>query len=369
MTLYATGARRAEAAHLKVSDIDSQRMVVHIRGGKGAKDRDVMLSPKLLEALRTYWRGLRRKPKEWLFPGNRWHTASYPVTTKVLWTACQIATERAGLQNRHIHPHTLRHCFATHLLEAGADLRTIQILLGHRDLEVTTVYLHLVPTASERNRQPARCTHVPSTRRTQAQLMSRPPLEMADIVRCAGESFVEHSRKWINWQHRKVLLAIARCRTAALGGHRDRCTGCGHTTTISYNSCRNRHCPKCQGNARRRWLKARERELLPTRYVHAVFTLPRELAPLALQNKRLIYNLLFHASAETLLEIARDPRHLGAEIGFFSVLHSWNQRLQFHPHVHCVVAAGGLTPDHSSWISARRFVLSAHRRAQPRLPR
>jgi hypothetical protein len=164
---------------------------------------------------------------------------------------------------------------------------------------------------------------------------------------------VDHSRKWINWQHQKVLLAIARCRTAALGGHRDRCTGCGHTTTISYNSCRNRHCPRCQGNARRRWLQARERELLPTRYVHAVFTLPRELAPLALQNKRLIYNLLFHSSAETLLEVARDPRHLGAEIGFFSVLHSWTQRLEFHPHIHCVIAAGGLARDHSTWISAR----------------
>jgi hypothetical protein len=119
-------------------------------------------------------------------------------------------------------------------------------------------------------------------------------------------------------------------------------------------TCRNRHCPRCQGNARLRWLQARERELLPTRYVHAVFTLPWELAPLALQNKRLTYNLLFHASAETLLEVARDPRHLGAEIGFFSVLHSWNQRLQFHPHIHCVLAAGGLAPDHASWISARR---------------
>jgi len=102
-----------------------------------------MLSPKLLDALRIYWSSLRRKPKEWLFPGNRWHTASYPVTTKVLWTACEKAAERAGLSHRHIHPHTLRHCFATHLLEAGADLRTIQILLGHCDLEVTTIYLHL----------------------------------------------------------------------------------------------------------------------------------------------------------------------------------------------------------------------------------
>ena len=184
--------------------------------------------------------------------------------------------------------------------------------------------------------------------------MNRPPLEVADIVRCAGQSFLEHSQRWINWQHQKVLLAITRCRTAALGGHRDRCSDCGHTTAVSYNSCRNRHCPKCQGNARLRWLQVRERELLPTPYVHVVFTLPRELAPLALQNKRVIYNLLFQASAETLLEIARDPRRLGAEIGFFSVLHTWNQRLQHHPHIHCVLAAGGLALDHSHWISSDR---------------
>ena len=126
---------------------------------------------------------------------------------------------------------------------------------------------------------------------------------MADIVRYAGQGFVERSRRWINGQHEKVLAAIARCRTAALGGHRDQCSGCGHTA-ISYNSCRNRHCPKCQGNARVRWLEQRERELLPTRYVHAVFTMPRELAPLALQNKQVIYGLLFRASAATLLEPA-----------------------------------------------------------------
>jgi site-specific recombinase XerD len=143
MTLYATGARRAEVAHLKVRDIDSQRMVVHIRGGKGRKDRDVMLSLRLLDALRLYWRGLRRKPTNWLFPGNPWHTGSRPITSKVLWNACQQAAKRAGLADKNIHPHTLRHCFATHLLEAGADLRTIQMLLGHRDLEETTIYLHL----------------------------------------------------------------------------------------------------------------------------------------------------------------------------------------------------------------------------------
>lgn len=142
MTMYATGARRAEVAQLKVSDIDSQRMVVHIRG-KGRKDRDVMLSPKLLDTLRVYWRGLRRKPTNWLFPGNRWHTGNYPITARVLWIACQSAAKRAGLEHKHVHPHTLRHCFATHLLEAGTDLRIIQMLLGHRDLAETTIYLHV----------------------------------------------------------------------------------------------------------------------------------------------------------------------------------------------------------------------------------
>jgi len=182
--------------------------------------------------------------------------------------------------------------------------------------------------------------------------MSRPPLELAHIVHYAGDSLVEQSRRWINGQHKKVLAAITRCRTLALGHHRDRCVNCGYVA-ISYNSCRNRHCPRCQATARKRWLQARERELLPTPYVHVVFTLPHELASLARQNKRLIYSLLFRASAETLLEVAHDPRHLGAEIGFFSVLHTWNQRLQFHPHVHCVVPAGGLAPDHSRWIACR----------------
>jgi site-specific recombinase XerD len=142
MTLYATGARNAELTHLKVSDIDSQRMVIHIQGGKGRVDRDVMLSPKLLEALRQHWRRLRTKKSVWLFPGNRRHNGGRPIDTKTTWDACQQAAQRAGIQKR-VYPHILRHCFATHLLEAGADLRIIQILLGHRDLKETTIYLHL----------------------------------------------------------------------------------------------------------------------------------------------------------------------------------------------------------------------------------
>src|SRR5499425_2172852 len=182
--------------------------------------------------------------------------------------------------------------------------------------------------------------------------MDRPPLEVADLVRAAGDAFIERSRKWITWKHVKVLLAIARCRTAALGGHLDECTRCGHRA-ISYNSCRNRHCPKCQAGARERWIAARQKELLPTRYLHVVFTLPGHLAPLVLQNRKVIYDLLFRTSAKTLLEVARDPRHLGAEIGFFSVLHTWSQKLSIHPHVHCVVPAGGLSPDHTRWVRSR----------------
>src|SRR6202049_2713741 len=142
MTLYATGLRRAELARLKVSDIDSQRMVIHVRGGKGRKDRDVLLSPKLLDELRQHWHRLRRKASVWLFPSRHTHASDRPITPKAIYHACKRAAQRAALQ-KVIYPHTLRHCFATHLLEAGADLRTIQILLGHRDLKETTIYLHL----------------------------------------------------------------------------------------------------------------------------------------------------------------------------------------------------------------------------------
>jgi integrase/recombinase XerD len=140
MALYATGIRRSELTHLKINDVDSQRMVVHIRGGKGRKDRDVMLSPKLLTALRTHWRYYHRKSSSWLFPSN--YREDRPIDTKTVWYACQKAARRAGLQ-KHVHPHTLRHCFATHLYEAGTDLRSIQVLLGHEDLKDTLIYVHL----------------------------------------------------------------------------------------------------------------------------------------------------------------------------------------------------------------------------------
>ena len=142
MTLYATGVRRAELTRLKVTDIDSRRMVIHVQGGKGRKDRDVMLSPKLLDEFRKHWRRLERKPSVWLFPGNRHHSSEQPISTKAVWHACRNATKRAGIK-KQVHPHTIRHCFATHLLERGTDLRSIQMLLGHNDLEQTTIYLHI----------------------------------------------------------------------------------------------------------------------------------------------------------------------------------------------------------------------------------
>ena len=187
--------------------------------------------------------------------------------------------------------------------------------------------------------------------------MQRPPLEVADIVRAAGKKFIENSRRWITAKHLKVLRAIERCRTAALGYHVDECTRCGYSGH-SYNSCRDRHCPKCQANARLRWINGRKKELLPVPYAHIVFTVPRALAKLALQNKKLIYTMLLQFSAETLIEVARNPKRLGAEIGFFSVLHTWTQTMQHHPHVHCVVPAGGLSFDHQRWVSANpRFFL------------
>jgi Putative transposase/Transposase zinc-binding domain len=178
-------------------------------------------------------------------------------------------------------------------------------------------------------------------------------LEVADVFRQYGAAFLKQWRHTISPQQRKALRDIGACRTAALGGHIEQCDHCPHQA-IAYNSCRNRHCPKCQSTARDQWLAERAKELLPVPYSHVVFTVPEPLAPLALQNAKLVYGLLFRAVSQTLLEIAADPRRLGAQIGFLAVLHSWSQNLLHHPHIHCVVPAGGLAPDGSRWIHGRR---------------
>ena len=190
--------------------------------------------------------------------------------------------------------------------------------------------------------------------------MSRPALEVADIFRDHGAAWRRANAGHVSLGQMKVMSAIERCRTAALGGHVARCENdkCAHTI-IAYNSCRNRHCPKCQGAAAREWLAEREAELLPVPYFHVVYTLPAAIADIAYQNKAVIYDLLFKASAETTLTIAADPRHLGARIGFMSVLHTWGSALTHHPHVHMVVPGGGLSPDGSKWIACRpRYFLT-----------
>lgn len=178
-------------------------------------------------------------------------------------------------------------------------------------------------------------------------------LEVADVFRQYGEAFLKRWGHTVSSQQRKALRDIGACRTAALGGHLEYCDGCPHEV-MAYNSCRNRSCPKCQSTARDRWLAERAKELLPVPYCHVVFTVPESLAMLILQNAQLVYGLLFRAVSQTLLEIAADPKHLGAQIGFLAVLHTWSQTLLHHPHIHCVVPAGGLAPDGSRWTPCRR---------------
>jgi len=190
--------------------------------------------------------------------------------------------------------------------------------------------------------------------------MSRPALEVADIFRDHGQAWLAANRGHVSLEQMKVMTAVERCRTAALGGHVARCENeaCGHLH-IAYNSCRNRHCPKCQATAAQDWLEAREAELLPVGYFHVVFTLPTPIADIAFQNKRVVYDLLFKASAETMLTIAADPKHLGAKIGITAVLHTWGSAMTHHPHVHMIVPGGGISLDGSKWISCRKtFLLS-----------
>src|SRR5215218_8435738 len=182
--------------------------------------------------------------------------------------------------------------------------------------------------------------------------MTRPGLEVADIFRNYGATWRRANAGHVSLGQLKVMGAIESCRTAALGGHVARCADCTYTT-IAYNSCRNRHCPKCQGAAARDWLADREAELLPVPYFHVVFTLPAALADLAYPNKAVTYDLLFKAAAETTLTLAADPKHLGARIGLTAVLHTWGSAMTHHPHVHMIVPGGGLSPDKTRWISCR----------------
>ena len=182
---------------------------------------------------------------------------------------------------------------------------------------------------------------------------NRPAVEIADVFRRYGPEFVSRYGTSLSTQQRKAIQDIERCRTAALGGHKEECNACGHEQ-YAYNSCRNRNCCKCQGGARAKWMAKREAELLPVEYLHVVFTLPQIMARLALQNKKVMYDILFQATSRTLLEVALNPKHLGARLGFFGVLHSWGQRMENHPHIHYVVPAGGVSRDGTHWVHCKR---------------
>jgi len=181
----------------------------------------------------------------------------------------------------------------------------------------------------------------------------KPLLEVADLFRTFGQAYREVHGHQMPVRHKRVMRAIEICRTSELGGHIDQCDQCG-TLRISYNSCRNRHCPKCQSLDKQPWLEAREEELLPVSYFHAVFTLPEGVRLLALRNQKVVYNLLFQSASETLTKLAKDPKHLGAQIGFIAILHTWTQTLMDHPHLHCLVPAGGLSPDGKRWVCSRK---------------
>lgn len=182
--------------------------------------------------------------------------------------------------------------------------------------------------------------------------MARQALEVADVVRAHGAAFAASRNGRVSGAEKRVLHAVTSCRTAALGAHVDACDECGHEV-ITYNSCRNRHCPKCQASACSAWLADRQSELLPVEYFHVVFTVPSEVAAIAMQNKKVVYNILFRSASQTLQEIAADPKHLGARIGVLSVLHTWGQNLEHHPHVHCVVPGGGISPDGKRWVACK----------------
>jgi hypothetical protein len=323
-TCYPAGLRISEAVRLKPSDIDSPRMVIRVEQGKGQKDRYVMLSPKLLESLRNWWRVA--KPKEWLFP------ATLPVHTSAKTPSNRHARKRtsvAAFPNRSplIRSATPSPSICWSPVPTCAPSNCCWGIAAWRpppgiyESPPPRRALPRVPSIYFRgqslpNRNPLR----PSTSERQAD--GSPKFEVADVFRRYGAAYRQQHGSSMSVAQRRVMTAIEVCRTAVLGGHLEQCDQCGHERN-AYNSCANRHCPKCQSLARAEWLENRRSELLDTQYFHVVFTLPEQIAPIAYQNKKAVYGILFSAAADTLRTIAADPKHLGAEIGFFAVLHTW----------------------------------------------
>jgi site-specific recombinase XerD len=356
---YGAGLRISEACNLACSDVDSKRMLIRVHSGKGAKDRFVMLSDRLLALLRDYWRAFRPAVDGPLFPNRRSRRGVIPHS--VVREALHRAVRECGLSKR-VTPHTLRHSFATHLLETGADLRTIQVVLGHSSVQTTSRYLKVSTHQIRRSRSPLDLigtplgwggvfVPVPPLGGAPDDLpLQRPRLEVADVFRAFGGAY--QSEYVLTPPQRRVFGAILACRTAELGAHVDLCDRCGHQA-ISYNSCRNRHCPKCQSLRQAKWVLQRMAHVLPVPYFHVVFTVPGQLRELARRNQARFYELMFTASSKTLLALSADEQRLGGLPGITAVLHTWTRQLLYHPHVHCIVTGGGLAADGSRWVPPR----------------
>ena len=345
-TLYATGMRLQEALGLRVADIDSESMRILVRNAKGGRERYVMLSPRLLDALREYY--LEYRPRSIVFYGRSKGKALGP-------SAVQKALRRASAQaalRRRATPHVLRHSFATHLLGAGCERGSNPGASGsqeHQDDDglragessgSDTAFESLGAFASVFGRLDALWP------------LSKWPTSFEITARGIGASDRGDCRARTFRQCVRSNDAVRRC-SAVTSTPADLVV---HEVPL-YNSCRNRHCPKCQSLDQERWLARQNEALLPVGYFHLVFTLPSELRALALRNPRILYRLLFRSASASLLELAADPKYLGARIGILALLHTWTQRLDFHPHLHCLVPAGGLDLWTGGWIASRKNFL------------
>ena len=326
-TEYASGLRISELVAMRVEDIDSARMLVHVRRGKGNKERVVPLSKVLLGQLRRYWRVYR--PQSWLFPGRQ---RQKPLCKRTIWDACRRAREAARLR-KCVTPHTLRHCFATHLLEAGTDIRTVQALLGHASLSSTMIYTHVQRRLITATRSPLDLIGQLPPRLRRADLeVQQPSPTMGDVIRRFGAALRKQRGVAMTTAQDAVLSALARCRTPALGGHLYRCDheSCG-AEHIAYNGCCSRHCPTCLGHKSAAWLEARAKDLLPVPYFHVVFTVPSELRRLFRSHQKGLFDVLFQAAYAALAELCAEERYLGGPIGALAVLHTWTRTLVYHP--------------------------------------
>lgn len=308
-TIYSAGLRVSEAAHLRISDIDSSNMRILVRQSKGNKDRLSILSEKNLLLLRHYWKSYR--PNFWLFPGI---PVTKPIATRTIQSVFKQSLLASGIA-KDVSIHALRHSFATHSLNHGASILQIKELLGHSDIQTTSMYLHL----------------------THAQVLGlKSPLDLITegmIVLELQHVFARFARPYleshpVHAEGIHAATAIVNCRTAVLGGHLDRCDSC-EEVKISYNSCRNRHCPKCGNLKKEQWILDRTSELLPVPYFHTVFTVPHQLNALFLANPSVMYSILCRAASGTLAKLALDKKFLGAQIGVTMVLHTLHWLLSF----------------------------------------